>query len=125
VKTVADADVRVGGNVARALDRAQAQAHDRRVVIPLVLIVVFLVLALLLRALVAALLLTMTVVLSFFATLGVSWVLFVRLFGFPAVDVQLMLVGFLFLVALGSTTTSSWCPGSGRKPRGTATRLGC
>jgi len=101
VNTVANADVRVGGNVARTLDRAQAQAHDRRVVIPLVLIVVFLVLTLLLRALVAALLLTMTVVLSFFAALGVSWVLFVHLFGFPAVDVQLMLVGFLFLVALG------------------------
>jgi putative drug exporter of the RND superfamily len=101
VHAVADADVRVGGSVARTIDRAEAQAHDRRVVIPLVLIVVFLALALLLRALVAALLLTMTVVLSFFAALGVSWVLFVHLFGFPAVDVQLMLVGFLFLVALG------------------------
>ena len=54
VHTVADADARVGGNVARTMDMGrQAQAHDRRVVIPLVLIVVFSVLALLLRALVA------------------------------------------------------------------------
>jgi RND superfamily putative drug exporter len=45
--------------------------------------------------------LTMTVLLSFFAALGISWLLFVHLFKFPAVDVQLMLVGFLFLVALG------------------------
>jgi RND superfamily putative drug exporter len=101
VRTVPDADAHVGGNTALAMDKAAAQAHDRRVVIPLVLVVVFLVLALLLRALVGALLLMMTVVLSFFAALGVSWLLFVHAFGFPAVDVQLMLVGFLFLVALG------------------------
>ena len=40
-------------------------------------------------------------VLSYFAALGTSWLLFTHVFGFPAVDVQLTLHGFLFLVALG------------------------
>ncbi len=96
------ADAKVGGATALSMDKAQAQAHDRRVVIPLVLIVVLVVLGLLLQALVAPLLLILTVLLSFFAALGASWLLFQHVFGFPAVDVQLMLVGFLFLVALGT-----------------------
>ncbi|WP_229322895.1 MMPL family transporter [Streptomyces sp. UNOC14_S4] len=72
-----------------------------RVVIPLVLGVVFVILVLLLRALVAPVLLMATTVLSFFAALGISWVLFQHVMGFPAVDIQVMLIGFLFLVALG------------------------
>ena len=95
------ADANVGGATASSMDKAQAQAHDRRVVIPLIVVVVFVVLALLLRALVAPILLILTVLLSYFAALGLSWLLFQHVFGFPAVDVQLMLVGFLFLVALG------------------------
>ena len=95
------ANAEVGGTTANSMDKAQAQAHDRRVVIPLVLVVVFVVLALLLRAIVAPVLLILTVLLSYFSALGLSWLLFQHVFGFPAVDVQLMLVGSLFLVALG------------------------
>jgi putative drug exporter of the RND superfamily len=58
-------------------------------------------LLLLLRAVIASLLLIATVVLSYFAALGASWLLFTLVFGFPAVDSQLMLIGFLLLVALG------------------------
>jgi putative drug exporter of the RND superfamily len=54
----------VGGSPAGTVDQDRAQAHDRRVVIPLVLGVVFIGLILLLRALVAPLLLIATVVLS-------------------------------------------------------------
>jgi RND superfamily putative drug exporter len=42
-----------------------------------------------------------TVVLSYAAAVGASWLLFRHAFDFPAVDVQVLLVGFLFLVALG------------------------
>jgi RND superfamily putative drug exporter len=91
----------VGG--AAAVDEAvtAVQAHDRKVVIPLVLLVVFLVLVLLVRALVAPVLLMVTVVASYFAALGVGWFAFQHVFGFAAMDVQVMLIGFLFLVALG------------------------
>ncbi|MEW2485550.1 MMPL family transporter [Streptomyces sp. NPDC048411] len=101
VHAVPGADAKVGGPTAMAQEKTEAQAHDRKAVIPLVLAVVFLILAVLLRALVAPLLLMATVVLSYFAALGISWQLFQHVLGFPAVDIQVMLIGFLFLVALG------------------------
>jgi putative drug exporter of the RND superfamily len=101
VRAVPDAHPLVGGYTAGNMAKAEAQAHDRRTVIPLVLAVVLVVLVLLLRALVAPLLLIATVALSYLAAIGASWLLFRHAFGFPAVDVQVMLVGFLFLVALG------------------------
>ncbi|MFF7656626.1 MMPL family transporter [Streptomyces sp. NPDC007983] len=95
------AHVLVGGTTAATLDVARAQDHDRKVVIPLALVVVALVLLLLLRSLVAPLILVGAVVASYFATLGASWLLFEHGLGFPAVDTSLVLYGFVFLVALG------------------------
>jgi RND superfamily putative drug exporter len=51
--------------------------------------------------LVAPVLLMATVILSYLSALGVSWLLFEHVFGYAAIDVQLPLVGFLFLVAIG------------------------
>ncbi|TYK48387.1 MMPL family transporter [Actinomadura decatromicini] len=90
-----------GAGTASKLDLADAQAHDRRVVIPLILGVVLVVLIALLRALVAPLLVIGTVVASYFAALGAAWLLFKHVFGFPALDEQVALMGFLFMVALG------------------------
>lgn len=98
---VPDANAIVGGVDARAVDIADAQERDQALVMPLILIVVFVVLVLLLRALVAPVLLLATVVASFFASLGASWLLFTGVFDFPALDTQVMLFSFLFLVALG------------------------
>ncbi len=95
------ADAIVGGLDAQALDVDRAQQADQDLVIPLILGLVFLVLVLLLRALVAPVLLLATVVASFFASLGASWLLFQSVFGFPAVDTNVVLFSFLFLVALG------------------------
>ncbi|QKW34689.1 MMPL family transporter [Actinomadura sp. NAK00032] len=94
-------DALFGASTAAEIDLADAQAHDRKVVIPLVLAVVLLVLIVLLRALVAPLLVVATVVASYFAALGASWLLFRYAFGFPALDIQVALMGFLFMVALG------------------------
>lgn len=91
----------IGASTASEIDLADAQAHDRRVVIPLVLGVVFLILIALLRALVAPILVIGTVVASYFAALGASWLLFRYAFDFPALDTQVALMGFLFMVALG------------------------
>ena len=68
---------------------------------PSVLLVITLVLALLLRSIVAPLLLVATVVLSVAATVGVAALLFEDVFGFPGSDPGILLVGFVFLVALG------------------------
>jgi RND superfamily putative drug exporter len=94
-------DVLVGGTTAIERDLRAASVRDNRVIIPLVLLVVFIVLILLLRALAAPLILMATVVLSFAAALGVSYVAFDVLFDFPGSDPSLPLFAFVFLVALG------------------------
>ncbi|GAA1138991.1 MMPL family transporter [Microbacterium aurantiacum] len=92
----------VGGLDARALDVADAQARDQALVIPLILVLVFIVLVILLRGFVAPILLLLAVVASFFSAVGASWWLFqTPLFGFPAIDTNVLLFSFLFLVALG------------------------
>jgi putative drug exporter of the RND superfamily len=101
VHAVPGADAKVGGNTAINLDVARASAHDRDLIIPIILGVVFIILALLLRALVAPLILTATVVLSFAAALGVSAFFFDHVFGFGGADTSFPLFVFVFLVALG------------------------
>ena len=83
------------------MDVRNAAVHDRDLIIPIVLVVIFLVLALLLRALVVPLLLVASVVLSFFAALGVSGWVFTHVFHFAGADQSFPLFAFVFLVALG------------------------
>ena len=94
-------DVLVGGGTAVMYDINKEAARDNRVIIPAILVVIFLVLAVLLRAVVAPLLLVATVVLSFFATLGVCALVFKNVFGFGGADPSFPLFSFVFLVALG------------------------
>lgn len=96
-----DADVLVGGPDAESLDSRTATDRDQALIIPLILGVVLLVLVLLLRSLVAAVVLVLTVVATYVASLGASWWAFTHWFGFPALDLSVPLLGFLFLVALG------------------------
>src|SRR5215510_6179921 len=91
----------VGGSTAINLDVNRASAHDRALIIPLVLAVVLLILIILLRALVAPVILTATVVLSFVAALGVSAFFFNNVFNFGGADTSFPLFVFVFLVALG------------------------
>ena len=101
VKDVAGADAKVGGQDAQYLDVKNAYAHDQGLLIPIILALVFLVLVLLLRSIVAPVLLLLTVVASFFASLGAGWLVFVNIFHFPGLDLSVFLYSFLFLVALG------------------------
>jgi putative drug exporter of the RND superfamily len=91
----------VGGATATDLDTRETNERDRAVIIPVVLLVITAVLALLLRSLIAPILLTATVVLSFAATLGIAALVFNELFGFPGSDPGVVLIGFVFLIALG------------------------
>jgi putative drug exporter of the RND superfamily len=101
VHAVPGAHALVGGTTAISLDVARATNHDRNLIIPLILAVVFIILAVLLRALVAPLILIATVVLSFAAALGVSAFFINHVFGFGAADTTFPLFVFVFLVALG------------------------
>jgi putative drug exporter of the RND superfamily len=100
-KAAGGQDVLVGGATAVERDLRRAASHDTRTIIPITLVVVLLVLIVLLRAVVAPLLLIGTVILSFFASLGVGAVVFDVIFGFPGSDPALPLFAFVFLVALG------------------------
>ncbi|MCW4385624.1 MMPL family transporter [Salinibacterium sp. SYSU T00001] len=101
LRATLDESALVGGLDAESLDAAQLQERDQALVIPLILGVVLLVLVLLLRSLLAPVILLLTVVASFFASLGASWLLFQTVFDFPALDNSVVLFSFLFLVALG------------------------
>ena len=91
----------VGGASAVEYDVREANKHDAKVIVPLTLLVVLIVLIILLRALVAPIILTLTVILSFAASLGVGFVVFDVVFGFPGSSPDLALFAFVFLVALG------------------------
>jgi putative drug exporter of the RND superfamily len=101
VHAIPGADAKVGGGTAINKDVESAAAHDRDLLIPLILGVVLLILGVLLRAIVAPLMLIATVVLSFASALGISAWFFTHVFGFAGADTSVPLFVFVFLVALG------------------------
>jgi RND superfamily putative drug exporter len=66
----------VGGTSAVYFDVRTANGRDNRTIIPISLFVITLILGLLLRSILSAVLLLGTVILSFFATLGVCALVF-------------------------------------------------
>lgn len=101
VATVPHGDALVGGPVAADLDARQGNLRDVLLLVPLVLGVSLLVLIVLLRALIAPLLLLAVNMLSALAAIGAgTWASRV-LFGWDSLDLQVPLLSFLFLVALG------------------------
>ncbi|MGW1782917.1 MMPL family transporter [Streptomyces sp. NPDC002143] len=95
------ADSYVGGPSAQQIDLVDANARDRLVVVPIVLVSVLLILTVLLRSLVAPLMLVAAVVAVWGAALGLGGLLFGPVFGFEGTDPGLGLLSFVFLVALG------------------------
>lgn len=101
VHEVANADAKVGGAVAEDVDARAGNQKDLLLIAPLVLAVSFLVLLVLLRSMVAPILLLLVNIVSAVAAIGAgSWLSRV-LFGQDALDLQVPLLAFLFLVALG------------------------
>ncbi|MDT0398664.1 MULTISPECIES: MMPL family transporter [Streptomyces] len=98
---VPGADALVGGYTAQQYDTQQTAAHDRTLIVPVVLGIILLILVLLLRSVLVPVLLVATVALNFLATLGVSTLVFEHLLGFSGTDASVPLYGFVFLVALG------------------------
>jgi putative drug exporter of the RND superfamily len=100
-RAVAGDDVLVGGPTAEEFDLRQSAARDNRLIVPIALVVVFLILAALLRAITAPLVLIATVIVSYFAALGIGAFFFENVFDFPGMPPDLPLFAFIFLVALG------------------------
>jgi RND superfamily putative drug exporter len=94
-------DTHVGGPVAQNLDGSAANAKDRELIMPLILVLVLGALILLLRAVVAPFILVATVVATYAAAMGAAWVIITQVMGYTAMDETVPLLAFLFLVALG------------------------
>jgi len=96
-----DPGAQVGGIPAENLDIETTNEHDTKLIVPLVLLLIGAILAIVLRALVVPVYLILTVVLSFAATLGLVTFLFTEVLGSDGIAFNLVLLSFIFLVALG------------------------
>lgn len=101
VHAVPGADAVVGGAVATDVDARAGNLGDLLLVAPLVLAVGFVVLLVLLRSVVAPALLLLVNLASAVAAIGAGAWLSRVLFEQPALDLQVPILSFLFLVALG------------------------
>ncbi|NBM16148.1 MMPL family transporter [Streptomyces sp. GC420] len=101
VHSVPGADALVGGYTAQRYDTQNTAERDRGLIVPVVLAIILVILVGLLRSLLMPVLLVATVALNFFATLGISALVFEHVFGFTGTDASVPLYGFVFLVALG------------------------
>jgi RND superfamily putative drug exporter len=98
---VPQANALAGGTVAINLDTRTAAIQSLKTVVPLILLVVLVILVVLLRSIFAPVVLVITVVATFFAALGAGNFLFTEVLGYAALDTNVPLLSFLFLVALG------------------------
>jgi putative drug exporter of the RND superfamily len=98
-----DAQLYVAGATASVRDLATVMRGDRRRIELLVLAAVFVILIVLLRGLVVPLYLLLSVLFSYLATLGVSFVLFWLLdpHGFSGIDWKVAIFLFTILIAVG------------------------
>ncbi len=91
----------VGGETAEAYDTRTAADRDTYLVLPLILIAIGIVLVILLKSLVAPLYLLMTIIFTYFSTLGLSIFIFKHIFNQDTVTPGLAFFLFIFLNALG------------------------
>ncbi|WP_293697917.1 MMPL family transporter [uncultured Agrococcus sp.] len=101
VHEVPEADALVGGAMAADVDARDGNERDLLLIAPLVLAVSFIVLLILLRSLVAPVLLLLVNLASSVAAIGAGAWLSGLVLGQTALDLQVPLLAFLFLVALG------------------------
>lgn len=97
----AASDAQVGGQVATDFDAREGADRDLMLIAPLVLLVNAIVLFVLLRSLVAPVLLLLVNMVSAVAAIGAGSFLGRVLFDQNALDLQVPILSFLFLVALG------------------------
>lgn len=117
-------DAIVGGANAETVDEREAASRDFLVIAPLVLLVALAVLVVLLRSVLAPAILLVVNVVSSAAAIGAGAWLGRVLFDFPALDVMVPLLAFLFLVALGIDYTIFLVHRARREAVGHGTRQG-
>ncbi|WP_127534197.1 MMPL family transporter [Paenibacillus kobensis] len=91
----------IGGQTAEQYDTKATGDRDTRVIIPIVIGLITLLLLGYLRSIVATAYLIGTVILSYFAALGLGWIIIHYALGADAISGSIPLYSFVFLVALG------------------------
>jgi len=99
--TLGTAKYGVGGEAPAFYDVSSISDSDLAHVVPVAIVVIGLLLCLVIRSLVAPLYLIASVALSFFAALGLSVLLFIKLAGDSGLTFILPFLMFIFLLALG------------------------
>lgn len=92
----------IGGETSAQLDTKEVQLGDEKLIQPVMIVIIFLVLVLYLRAIVTAVHLMVTVIVSFFAALGLGWIIIHYLLGQDAIGSSIPLYSFVFIIALGN-----------------------
>ena len=94
-------DTFVSGTEALAIDNRDGTARDLLLIIPVVTLLVMLTLGVILRSVVAPVILVATVVATYAAAMGAAWWVFTGVLGYEGLDVNVPVIAFVFLVALG------------------------
>jgi putative drug exporter of the RND superfamily len=100
-KTLGATDWGVGGEAPAFYDISQISDSDLAHVIPVAILVIGLLLCLVMRSLIAPIYLIASVALSFFAALGLSVIIFMKIGGDSGLTFILPFLMFIFLLALG------------------------
>jgi RND superfamily putative drug exporter len=101
VKTLGATDYGVGGQAPAFYDISQISDNDLIHVVPIAIVVIGLLLIIVMRSLVAPIYLIVSVALSFFAALGLSVIVFMKIGGDNGLTFILPFLMFVFLLALG------------------------
>lgn len=92
----------IGGETSKQIDTRTVQSGDEKLIQPVMIVIIFLVLLLYLRALVTAVQLMVTVIVSFFAALGLGWLIITGILGHESMGSTIPLYSFVFIIALGN-----------------------
>lgn len=90
-----------GGDTAENADTRAANTRDVLIVLPAILLAIMVILGVLLRSVIAPLYVGLTIVLTYFSTLGLSILVFRAIFGQESIGNSVPFLLFVFLNALG------------------------
>ncbi|MGE7121222.1 MMPL family transporter [Peribacillus sp. NPDC046944] len=96
-----DEKVWIGGQTAEQHDKRETVKADEFLVFPIIIVLISLLLLAYLRSVTAMAYLMGTVILSFFAAMGLGWIILHHFMGVDAIEGTIPLYSFVFLVALG------------------------
>ena len=91
----------IGGETSSQVDKKNVQERDESIIQPVMVVIIALLLLVYLRSIAATIYLVGTVLISFFAALGLGWLVLTNFFGAESIASALPLYSFVFLIALG------------------------